>query len=229
MVEQREPAELVPGAAAGRRRPRSPSSTKCAGQATSAWPATRRTCCCCKPRDAYRYGYRLWSDKASGLLLRADVLGERGEVLETSAFSDCRIGVQPQPEAVLQPMKKLDGYRVLRPVLTPTHLEAEGWTMRQAVPGFRQVSCVKRPMDGAGDDGAGAAAGAADDLLRRPDLRVGVHRAVQRRSATRRPMHARHGRDADVDAAAGRLVDHRGRRRARGDAARVRQGAGAQK
>ena len=47
-----------------------------------------------KPRDAYRFGYRLWADQASGLLLRADVLGERGEVLETSAFSDVSIGVQ---------------------------------------------------------------------------------------------------------------------------------------
>src|SRR5689334_5123976 len=35
-----------------------------------------------RPKDAYRYGYRLWADKASGLLLRADVLGERGQVLE---------------------------------------------------------------------------------------------------------------------------------------------------
>ena len=103
-----------------------------------------------KPKDAYRYGYRLWADQASGLLLRADVLGERGDVLETSAFSDVTIGVKPQPESVLQPMKKLEGFRVLRPVLTPTRLEAEGWSVRQPAPGFRQVSCLKRPMEGTG-------------------------------------------------------------------------------
>ncbi|MDP3820792.1 MAG: MucB/RseB C-terminal domain-containing protein [Burkholderiales bacterium] len=103
-----------------------------------------------KPKDGYRYGYRLWADQASGLLLRADVLGERGDVLETSAFSDVSIGVKAQPESVLQPMKKLDGYRVLRPVLTPTRLETEGWAVRQPAPGFREVSCVKRPMSGAG-------------------------------------------------------------------------------
>ena len=100
-----------------------------------------------KPRDGYRYGYRLWADRASGLLLRADVIGERSEVLESSAFSDVTIGIKPSPESVVQPMKKLDGYRVLRPVLTQTRLDAEGWTMRQAAPGFRQVSCVKRPME----------------------------------------------------------------------------------
>ena len=102
-----------------------------------------------KPRDAYRYGYRLWAEQTSGLLLRADVLGEHNEVLETSAFSDVAIGVRPQPESVLAPMKRLDGYRVLRPVLTPTRLESEGWALRQSAPGFRQVSCVKRPMDNA--------------------------------------------------------------------------------
>lgn len=107
-----------------------------------------------KPRDAYRYGYRLWADQASGLLLRADVIGERNEVLESSAFSDVTIGVKPQPESVLQPMKKLEGYRIVRPVLTPTKLEAEGWSMRQAAPGFRQVSCVKRPMEGAAESKA---------------------------------------------------------------------------
>ena len=103
-----------------------------------------------KPKDAYRFGYRLWADKASGLLLRADVLGEKSELLETSAFSDVAIGVKAQPETVVVPMKKLDGYRVLRPVLTPTRLEDEGWRLRETVSGFRQVSCVKRPMDSTG-------------------------------------------------------------------------------
>jgi sigma-E factor negative regulatory protein RseB len=108
-----------------------------------------------KPRDNHRYGYRLWADQASGLLLRADVLGERNEVLESSAFSDVSIGVKPQPESVLQPMRRLDGYRVVRPVLMPTRLETEGWAMRPSAPGFRQVSCVKRPIDGA--EGTGTA------------------------------------------------------------------------
>jgi sigma-E factor negative regulatory protein RseB len=110
-----------------------------------------------RAKDAYRYGYRLWSDKASGLLLRSDVLGERGDVLETSAFSDIAIGVRPQPETVLQPMKRLDGYRVFKPVLRPTRLEQEGWSMRQVAPGFRQVRCVNREMDASGDSDASGA------------------------------------------------------------------------
>ena len=105
-----------------------------------------------KPRDDFRFGYRLWADKASGLLLRADTLGAKSELLETSAFSEVSIGVKPNPQSVLGPMKRLDGYRVLRPVLTPTRMEAEGWSLRVPTRGFRQVSCVKRPMEGSGPD-----------------------------------------------------------------------------
>jgi sigma-E factor negative regulatory protein RseB len=104
-----------------------------------------------RARDGLRYGYRLWADHASGLLLRAEVLGEKGDVLETSAFSEVAIGVRPQPETVVQAMRKLDGYRVVRPLLTPTRLESEGWTMRQIAPGFRQVSCVSRQIDPPGE------------------------------------------------------------------------------
>ncbi|WP_298832014.1 MucB/RseB C-terminal domain-containing protein [uncultured Piscinibacter sp.] len=100
-----------------------------------------------QPRDDHRFGYRLWSDQASGLLLRSEVINERNEVLETSAFSEVTIGVKPQFESVTGPMRKLDGYRVIRPALTSTRMEAEGWAMRQLVPGFREVSCVRRPME----------------------------------------------------------------------------------
>lgn len=105
-----------------------------------------------RPKDKRRYGYRLWADKDTGLLLRAEVLGERGEVLESSAFSEVTVGVKAQPELILGPMKKLDGYRVVRPTLTPTRLDAEGWTLRTSVPGFEPVSSVKRPLGGVADD-----------------------------------------------------------------------------
>ena len=100
-----------------------------------------------KPRDAFRYGYRLWAETHSGLLLRAEVLNERGEVLEVSAFSEVSIGVRSQPELVLQPMRKQAGYRIVKPVLSPTQLSAEGWGLRQGVAGFRQLSCIRRPLE----------------------------------------------------------------------------------
>lgn len=107
-----------------------------------------------QPKDKLRFGYRLWSEKATGLLLRAEVIGDKGDVLETSAFSEVTIGTRPQPETVLQPMKRLDGYRIVRPVLVSTRLESEGWSLREVAPGFRLVSCVRRPVEATGGEGA---------------------------------------------------------------------------
>jgi sigma-E factor negative regulatory protein RseB len=109
------------------------------------------------PRDIYRFGYKLWADKESGLLLRADVIGERRELLESTAFSDVTIGVRARPELITKAMKKLDGYRVATPVLTPAQLDREGWVQRRPVPGFRMISCIKRPLNPAGDADARAA------------------------------------------------------------------------
>jgi sigma-E factor negative regulatory protein RseB len=106
------------------------------------------------PRDAHRYGYRLWVEKDSALLLRADVVTERGEVLESSAFSEVSLDVKAQPQELLQPLRKLDGWRVLRPALERTELAAEGWALRVPLPGFREIGCVKRPIDDAGEAAA---------------------------------------------------------------------------
>jgi sigma-E factor negative regulatory protein RseB len=101
-----------------------------------------------KPRDGDRYAQRLWADKASGLLLRNDVLDERGQVLESTAFTDVAIDVPAQPAAVLKAMRKTAGWRVLRPTYTRTELNAEGWALTAPVAGFREVSCVRRDAQG---------------------------------------------------------------------------------
>ncbi len=45
-----------------------------------------------KPKDAYRYGYQLWADRKSGLLLRANLINEKGQVIEQFMFTDIKIG-----------------------------------------------------------------------------------------------------------------------------------------
>jgi sigma-E factor negative regulatory protein RseB len=107
------------------------------------------------PRDDLRYAQRVWVDRSSGLMLRADVIGPTRTVLESTAFSQIEIGVRPQPETVLAAMKSLDGYRVLRPRQQPAQLEAEGWQVVREVPGFALVGCLKRPLDAAAAGGSG--------------------------------------------------------------------------
>lgn len=99
-----------------------------------------------KPRDAHRFAQRLWAERSSGLMLRADVLGARGEVIESASFSDLTIGAKPEPARVLQAMRKLEGFRVFRPEATRTKLEAEGWAMARPVPGFQLVGCMRREL-----------------------------------------------------------------------------------
>jgi sigma-E factor negative regulatory protein RseB len=67
-----------------------------------------------EPRDGLRFAQRLWADRGTGLMLRADVLGvappgASRPVLETAAFSEIEIGVRPQPDAVLQAIRRIDG------------------------------------------------------------------------------------------------------------------------
>ena len=88
------------------------------------------------PRDHQRYGYRLWAERGTDLLLRAEVLGEGNEVLEAAAFSEVSIGVKAHPDTVIEPMRRLDGWRIVRPPLTPTRLDAEGWALKPPVAGF---------------------------------------------------------------------------------------------
>ena len=107
-----------------------------------------------KPRDALRFGQRWWAERETGLLLRADTLGARGEVLESSTFTEVSLAGKVSPETVAGPMKRLDGWRVVRAPAERTQLEAEGWTLTRTVPGFHPVSCAKRPLDAATDDGA---------------------------------------------------------------------------
>ncbi len=108
------------------------------------------------PRDEFRFALRLWSDQETGLLLREDKLNAEGQLLESSAFSDVVIGGRAQPETVVGGMRKLDGYRVVRPHLLSTDLDSEGWVQRNTVPGFRLVSSIRRPLFSASETDAKA-------------------------------------------------------------------------
>lgn len=99
-----------------------------------------------QPRQGDRYGYRLWVDRGSGLLLRSQTLGERGEVLEQMAFADVRIGGVNRD--LLKPSWSTDGWKVDETFYRPVDLAEQGW--RLAPPsGFKSVYTVRRPM-GAG-------------------------------------------------------------------------------
>jgi sigma-E factor negative regulatory protein RseB len=98
-----------------------------------------------QPRKADRYGYRLWVDRATGLMLRSQTLNERGDVLEQMAFADVRIGGVDREQ--LKPSWSTDGWRVDRTAHRPIDLREQGWRL---VPpsGFKPLFAVRRPMAG---------------------------------------------------------------------------------
>lgn len=111
-----------------------------------------------EPRDALRYALRVWADAASGLLLRADVLGAAAggtrPVLESTRFGEVAIGVKPQIDQVRAEMRnprRLEGLRPVRLQQQRTTLEAEGWVLKQPVRGFALVGCVLRSLERVGE------------------------------------------------------------------------------
>jgi sigma-E factor negative regulatory protein RseB len=69
-----------------------------------------------EPKDGLRYGHKLWADVATGLLVKAQLLNERGIPLEQFAFTDVAIGVKIDREQV-------------RPTFAPPPPD---WQMREA-------------------------------------------------------------------------------------------------
>jgi sigma-E factor negative regulatory protein RseB len=101
------------------------------------------------PRDTWRLGYRIWSEKKTGLVVKLQTLGERGAVLEQVAFSDLQLDAPVRMDKLKQLMADTKGYDVHRSTLKKTTPEAEGWRLREAVPGFQSMSCqIRESTDG---------------------------------------------------------------------------------
>lgn len=100
------------------------------------------------PRDKQRYGYRIWSEKKTGLVVKLQTLDVDGRVLEQAAFSELQLDAPVRIEKLTQMMGNTEGYRVERRELVRTTAAAEGWTLKQPVAGFKAMSCFKRPLGG---------------------------------------------------------------------------------
>jgi sigma-E factor negative regulatory protein RseB len=97
------------------------------------------------PKDKLRFGYRIWSEQQNGLVVKLQTLDTDGQVLEQAAFSELQLDAPVKMDKLLQMMGKTDGYRVEKPVLVKTTAGAQGWALKTPVPGFKPVSCYKRP------------------------------------------------------------------------------------
>ncbi|WP_439114417.1 MucB/RseB C-terminal domain-containing protein [Hydrogenophaga sp.] len=109
-----------------------------------------------QPKDALRFGFRIWSEKKTGLVVKLQTLGEQGAVLEQVAFSELQLDAPVSMGKLTRLMKDTKGYDVQRPVLKKTTAEAEGWRLKEPVPGFLPMSCHTREVPEAAAGGASA-------------------------------------------------------------------------
>ena len=105
-----------------------------------------------QPADRLRFGYRVWSEKKTGLVVKLQTLDRDGHVLEQAAFSELQLDVPVSMSKLAQMMGNTDGYQVERPEMVKTTAAAEGWVLKQVVPGFKPMSCYKRLVSAAGGD-----------------------------------------------------------------------------
>lgn len=93
-----------------------------------------------EPKDGLRYGHRFWSDGATGLLLKARVLNERGDGIEQFAFSDLTINARIE-RAMVEPSWPVvpPDWRVLESASGGVIPQDTGWTVARVPPGFEKI------------------------------------------------------------------------------------------
>lgn len=101
------------------------------------------------PKDNLRFGYRIWSEKKTGLVVKLQTLDADGGVLEQAAFSELQLDAPVRIDKLSQMMSATEGWRVERAEAVKTTAGAEGWQLKAAVAGFKPISCYKRPRAGA--------------------------------------------------------------------------------
>ena len=97
-----------------------------------------------RPQDSWRFGYRVWTEKKTGLVVKLQTLDSEGQVLEQAAFSELQLDAPVSMAKLSEMMDRTQGYQVEKPDLVETTALTEGWVLTNAVQGFAPVSCYKR-------------------------------------------------------------------------------------
>ena len=94
------------------------------------------------PKDNLRYGYRLYADNASGMLLRAVTFDSSGEQIEQFMFTQLVIGGVTRD--MVKPRHASRNWRIEDAEASPAR--AAGWGLSSELPGFHKVVELKRRL-----------------------------------------------------------------------------------
>jgi sigma-E factor negative regulatory protein RseB len=93
-----------------------------------------------EPKDGMRYGHKFWSETGTGLLLKARVLGEHGEVVEQFAFMDITIGGNVDPSLVKPTWTSTPpDWTVREGSAGEKNASDTGWVVKSLPPGFVKI------------------------------------------------------------------------------------------
>ncbi len=96
------------------------------------------------PRDELRYGYQLWADAQSGMLLKARAFNHAGETVEQFTFTQLEIGNVPRER--LRPPQATRNWRVEQSAVAPANFAQAGWIVVADLPGFHKVAEIRRML-----------------------------------------------------------------------------------
>jgi len=119
-------------------------ATRVAGYDTQAWVF--------EPRDGFRYGHKFWSEKSTGLLLKARVIGDNGNVIEQFAFMDVTIGGVVDPALVKPTWSSTPSdWSVREGSAGESPSRDTGWVVKNVPPGFVKIMEGYRVFRGRAD------------------------------------------------------------------------------
>lgn len=99
-----------------------------------------------EPKDGLRYGHLFWADTQSGLLLKAKMVNDHGDVIEQFTFSDVKIGGNLDRDAVKSRFVRGGDWKVVNARGSELRREDIGWELRTPLPGFSLMSAMRRPL-----------------------------------------------------------------------------------
>ena len=103
-------------------------------------------------KDNLRYTHKMWAHSDSGLLLKVEVLDERGHVIEQNSFTQLAIGGNIDRTWVVGNKSKpalLAGKAHHTPIpKTEALTNASGWQVDMLPTGFKKITELRRPMPG---------------------------------------------------------------------------------
>jgi sigma-E factor negative regulatory protein RseB len=95
------------------------------------------------PKDNLRYGYRLYADAASGMLLKAITFDSAGQDVEQFMFTQLTLGNVSRDR--VKPRYAAGSWRIEDAAAAPAQLA--GWSLSAELPGFRKVTELKRRLE----------------------------------------------------------------------------------